>query len=129
MKRRGRRHSPGENHLISQVAKVFSAKMEEKGGAKRTVQELGISLASFYKYAAGDDLPRIEILRAVKEKWGVEWDLIDVSQLAEKKEVSVPEQYVFAFLKEIRPEDVQVAKIGPKGERMLQLLLNIRIPG
>jgi hypothetical protein len=115
---------------MAQVAKVFTSKRKEKGGAKNAAKELGISLASFYKYAAGDDLPRMEVLRAAKEKWeGVEWDLIDVSQITEKKEMASPEQYALSFLQEFRTEDVQIAKIGPKGERTLQLLVNIRFPG
>jgi len=130
LKKPGPRHSPGEKHLMAQVAKVFTAKKEEKGGAKRAVKELGISLASFYKYAAGDDLPRMEVLRAVQEKWeGVKWELIDVSRITAKKEVASPEQYVLSFLQEVRTEDVEIAKIGPKGERVLQVLLNIRFPG
>jgi hypothetical protein len=129
MKKRGPRHSPGEKHLMAQVAKVFSLRKKEKGGAKRTAKELGISLASFYKYAAGDDLPRMEVLRAAQQQWGVKWDLIDVSQIVERKEVVSPEQYVLSFLQEVRTEDVEIAKIGPKGERVLQVLLNIRFPG
>lgn len=130
MKKRGRRHTPGEEHLMLQVAKVFSAKLEEKGGAKKAAKELGISLASFYKYASGGDLPRMEVLRDAQEKWaGVKWDLIDVSQITKKKKIASPEQYVLSFLQELRTEDVEIAKIGPKGERVLQVLLNIRFPG
>lgn len=129
MKRRGPRHSPGEKHLMAQVARVFTSKKKEKDGAKRAAKELGISLASFYKYAAGDDLPRMEVLRAAQQRWkGVKWDLIDVSQITEKKELSSPEQYVLSFLQEVRTEDVEIARIGPKGERVLQVLLNIRFP-
>ena len=88
MKRRGPRHSPGEKHLMTQVARVFTLRKKEKDGAKRAAKELGISLASFYKYAAGDDLPRMEVLRAAQQKWkGVKWDLIDVSKLLKKRAV------------------------------------------
>lgn len=98
--------------------------------ANRTSNQKAISLASFYKYASGDDLPRMEALRAAQEKWKeVKWDLIDVSQFTERKEISSPEQYVLSFLQEVRTEDVEIAKIGPKGERVLQVLLNIRFPG
>ena len=115
MKRLGPRHSPGEKHLMAQVAKVFTAKRKEKDGAKRASKELGISLASFYKYAAGDDLPRMELLRAAQQKWkDLKWDLIDVSEIIERKEVLSPEQYVLSFLQEVRTEDVEIAKIGPR---------------
>lgn len=70
------------------------------------------------------------MLFAAQEKWkGVKWDLIDVSRIAQKKEVSSPKQYVLSFLQEVRTEDVEIAKIGPKGERVLQVLLKIRFPG
>jgi hypothetical protein len=130
MKRRGRRHTHGEEHLMEQVAKVFTAKKEQEGGARKAASDLGISLASFYKYAAGQDLPRMEVLRDAQQKWkGVKWDLIDVSQITKKKNITSPEQYVLSFLQEVRTEDVEIAKIGPKGERVLQVLLNIRFPG
>jgi hypothetical protein len=130
LKKRGRKHSEGEKHLMAQVARVFSARLEEKDGAKKAAKDLGISLASFYKYASGGDLPRMEVLRDVQEKWaGVKWELIDVSQITKKKKIASPEQYVLSFLQEVRTEDVEIAKIGPKGERILQVLLNIRFPG
>jgi len=115
---------------MAQVKKVFSAKLQETGGARKAAKDLGVSLASFYKYAAGDDLPRMEVLRDAQEKWeGVMWDLIDVSQITQKKKIQSPEQYVLSFLREIREEDVRIAKIGPKGDRVLQILLNIRFSG
>ncbi len=114
---------------MAQVARVFRHKKEEVG-ARKAAKDLGISLASFYKYAAGEDLPRMEVLRGAQEKWeGVKWDLIDVSQITRKKKIESPEQYVLSFLQEVRTEDVEIAKIGPKGERVLQVLLNIRFPG
>jgi predicted RecB family nuclease len=115
---------------MAQVAKVFSARKEEKGGARKAASDLGISLASFYKYAAGQDLPRMEVLKDAQEKWeGVKWDLIDVSQIVKKKKIASPEQYVLSFLQEVRTEDVEIAKIGPTGDRVLQVLLNIRFSG
>jgi hypothetical protein len=130
LKKRGRKDTPGERHLKAQVARVFSAKKDEKGGAKKAAEDLGISLASFYKYAAGEDLPRMEVLRDAQQLWkGVKWDLIDVSKITEKKKIASPEQYVLSFLQEVREKDVEIVKIGPKGERVLQVLLNIRFSG
>jgi len=130
LKKRGRKHTEGEKQLMAQVARVFSARLGEKDGAKKAAKDLGISLASFYKYASGGDLPRMEVLRDAQEKWaGVKWELIDVSQITKKKKITSPEQYVLSFLQEVRTEDVEIAKIGPKGERILQVLLNIRFPG
>jgi hypothetical protein len=129
-KKRGSKHSPGERQLMAQVAKVFSAKRDEKGGAKKAAHDLGISLASFYKYAAGDDLPRMEVLRDAQAKWeGVKWELIDVTEITRKKKIESPEQYVLSFLREVHEKDVEIVKIGPKGERVLQVLINIRFAG
>lgn len=130
MKRHGHKHTTGELILLQQVAEVFTARKRKKGGAKEAVDELGISRASFYKYARGEDLPRVEVLKAVEEKWaGVKWKLLDLSQMTERQRVASPEQYVLSFLQEVRNEDVQIKKIGPKGERTLQVTLNIRFPG
>ena len=129
-KKRGSKHSPGERQLMAQVAMVFSAKRDEKGGAKKAAHDLGISLASFYKYAAGDDLPRMEVLRDAQAKWeGVKWELIDVTEITRKKKIESPEQYVLSFLREVHEKDVEIVKIGPKGERVLQVLINIRFAG
>lgn len=128
MKTRGRKRTPGEEHLLAQVQRVFSEK-KDKGLAKQVAKELKISLASFYKYAAGEDLPRMEVLRDAQEKWrGIKWDLIDVSQITRKRKVESPEQFVLSFLQEVQEKDVEIVKIGPKGSRVLQVLLNIRFP-
>jgi hypothetical protein len=131
LKTRGRKRTPGEEHLLAQVERVFKGK-KDKGLAKQVAKELKISLASFYQYAAGEDLPRMEVLRDAQEKWGAEgvkWDLIDVSQITKKRKIESAEQFVLSFLQEIREKDVEIAKIGPKGARVLQVLLNIRFPG
>jgi len=129
LKTRGRKRTPGEKHLLAQVRRVFKDK-KDNGQAKQAAEDLNISLASFYKYAAGDDLPRMEVLRDAQEKWeGVKWDLIDVSQITKKKKFESPEQFVLSFLQEVREEDVEIAKIEPKGTHVLQVLLNIRFPG
>jgi hypothetical protein len=129
MKRYGFKHTPGELRLLKQVHDVFDAQRKKKDGAREAVKDLRICRASFYKYARGEDLPRVEVLKAVEEKWGVKWELIDLSQMTEQKKVSSPEQYVLSFLEEVRNEDVQIKKIGPKGEKVLQVTLNIRFPG
>ena len=51
------------------------------------------------------------------------------SELSSRPAAGSAEQYVLSFLQEVRTEDVEIAKIGPKGERMLQVLLNLRFPG
>jgi len=125
----GSKHTPGELRLLKQVREVFDGQRKKKGGAEEAVRDLRICRASFYKYAKGEDLPRVEVLKAAEEKWGVKWELLDLSQITEKKEIPSPEQYVLSFLQEVRNHDVQIRKIGPKGQRVLQVTLNIRFSG
>ena len=127
MKTRGRRHTPGEKQLLQQVAEVFKKKKQELG-AKRAAKELNICVASFYNYAAGTDLPRMEVLRDAQVKWGVKWKLVDPSEVLRLREVHSPEQYVLSFLDALREEDVEVAKIGPEGKNALKVTLKIRFP-
>jgi hypothetical protein len=72
---------------MAQVAKMFKEKRDAKL-AKSVSSELGICLASFYKYARGEDLPRPEVLRAAKERWGVAWDLIDSNYGEENRRIA-----------------------------------------
>ena len=125
MTTRGRKHSPGEKQLLAQVAKVFTAR-KERFGAKRSAQELNISLASFYNYAAGKDLPRMEVLRDAQKAWRVRWDLIDPSEVLLTRKANSAEQLVFSFLESLRKENVEVVRIGPEGETVLQVTLKIR---
>jgi len=125
LKTRGRKHTPGEEQLLKQVAKVFSRKIDEPGGAKRAARDLNICLASFYKYAAGTDLPRAEVLREAHKKWGIKWDLIDISEVVRTRNVSTAEQLTFSFLRALREEDVEILQIGPVGQGMLEVKLRI----
>lgn len=127
MKTRGRKHTPGEKELLQQVAEVFTKKKQELG-AKGAAKELNISVASFYNYAAGTDLPRMEVLRDAQEKWGVKWTRVDPSEVLRTRKVRSPEQYVLSFLDALREEDVEVAKIGPEGTNALKVTLRIRFP-
>jgi hypothetical protein len=127
LKTRGRKHTPGEKQLLQQVAEVFTKKKQELG-AKRAAKELSICVASFYNYAAGIDLPRMEVLRDAQVKWGVKWELVDPSEVLRTREVHSPEQYVLSFLDALREEDVEVAKIGPEGKNALKVTLKIRFP-
>jgi hypothetical protein len=125
LKSRGRTHSPVEKRLMKQVRDVFDRKRRDVG-AKQAASQLNVSLASFYNYAAGKDLPRLEVLRDAQEKWGIKWELIDPSEILRTRKVSTAEQLAFAFLDAVRQEDVEITKIKPKGKSVLQILLQIR---
>src|SRR5438477_13214818 len=111
MKARGRKHTFAEKQLMERVAKEFSRKKTELGG-KRAARELNVSHASFYNYAAGTDLPRMEVLIAAHEKWGIKWPLIDTSELLRTRRIRSPEQLTLAFLAAVREQDVEVVKVA-----------------
>lgn len=127
MKTRGRKRTTAEKFLLMQVKEAFSLRKGEIG-AKQAAKELNVSLASFYNYAAGTDLPRMEVLKAAQEKWGTKWKLLDPSEIVVSHKVDSPEQYVFSFLKDLCERDVEITKVGPKGESALQVTFKIRFP-
>lgn len=127
MKKRGPRHTYAEKLLMKQVAEEFKKKWKEKGTAKRAAEELGVNLKSFYKYAEGSDLPRVEVLRAAQDKWKIKWDLIDTSELskASLKPVSA-EQLLLPLIRSIREEDVEIIEVAASGDSSLRVMLKIR---
>jgi hypothetical protein len=125
VKRRGPRHTPGEKELLRQVAEVFSRRWKELGNGTKAAKELGINPKSFYKYAHGDDLPRIEVLRAAQRKWkDVRWKFFDQSTLFRDAKPKVPEQLLLPLIQSIRQEDIEI-EILPGAESSLQVRLKI----
>jgi hypothetical protein len=125
VKRRGPKRTPGEKELLKQVADVFSEKWREFGSATKAAKDLGINPKSFYKYAHGEDLPRIEVLRAAQRKWkNVRWKFFDQSTLFKNAKPVVPEQLVLPLIQSIRQEDIEI-EILPGTESSLQVRLKI----
>jgi len=124
VKRRGPKRTPGEKELRKQVAEEFSKKWEELGTAAKAAKELGINPKSFYKYANGDDLPRIEVLRAAQRKWNVKWKFFDRSTLFRNAKPVVPEQLLLPLIQSVRQEDIEI-EILPGTESSLQVRLKI----
>ena len=127
MKTRGRKRPADAQLLLTQVSDEFG-KRKRKLGAKRAADELGVCLASFYKYVRKENLPDMEVLRNAAERWGIKWIHLDPSEVLKTRKVQTAEQYVFAFLKGVREEDVEVVEIGPKSESSLQVVLKIHFP-
>jgi hypothetical protein len=124
VKRRGPKRTPGENELLKQVAEVFSEKWKEFGTATKAAKDLGINPKSFYKYAHGEDLPRIEVLRAAQRKWNVKWKFFDRSTLFKNAKLTVPEQLLLPLIQSVRQEDIEI-EILPGTESSLQVRLKI----
>jgi hypothetical protein len=122
---RGRKHSAATKFLMAQVAREFGKKKDELG-ARKAATELNVSLASFYNYVNGTDLPRIEVLKEAKEKWKINWQMIDPSQIMLTRNLATAEQLLLPFLHSVREDDVEIVAIGPKRSNILQVTLNIR---
>jgi transcriptional regulator with XRE-family HTH domain len=124
--RRGRKRLAGADFVISQVKNEFEKKARELGGAEKAAKVLGVSRASFYNYLNGKSVPDLEVLRKASVTWGIKWKYIDTSQILPKLTVHTPQQYVFSFLDAVRPQDVEILQIGPKGPKTLQVTMKIR---
>jgi hypothetical protein len=95
-------------------------------GARQAARELRVSLASFYNYVAGTDLPRPEVITRAHKIWGIKWpSWIDTSEVVRTQNVRTPEQLVFAFLEAVRQGDVEVVQVTPLGQSALQVNLRI----
>jgi hypothetical protein len=125
-KKVGPKHTYAERLLMNQVAAEFTKKWKELGTAKKASKELGIKFKSFYKYAAGTDLPRIEVLRSASIKWGIKWDLIDTSALFRAAKPISAEQLLLPLIRSVREEDVEVIEVMPAGDSSLRVMLRIR---
>jgi len=110
---------------MAEVARAFRKKKDELG-AKRAAAELEVSLASFYNYINGTDLPRIEVLKTAQEKWKTKFQYLDPSEIMRIRNLESPKQLLLPFLSSVRQEDVEVVAIGPKRSNVLQVTLNIR---
>jgi hypothetical protein len=125
VKRRGPKRTPGEKELLKQVADVFSEKWKEFGTATKAAKSLGVNPKSFYKYAHGEDLPRIEVLRAAQRKWkDVRWKFFDPSALFQNAKPVVPQQLLLPLIQSVRQEDIEI-EILPGSEFSLQVRLKI----
>lgn len=125
MKKRGPKHTYAEKELLKQVAEVFSKKWAELGTATKAAKELGVNPKSFYKYANGDDLPRVEVLMAAQEKWKIKWDLMGSSVLFRRTKAKAPEQLLLPLIQSVREEDVEVIEVVTDGDSSLRVKLKI----
>jgi hypothetical protein len=123
---KGRKRPAGAKHLLAQVSKVFKAK-KDAVGAKKAAEQLGICLASFYKYVNGENVPDIDVLRAATDKWGIKWEYLDPYEILSRKKMKTPEQMVFSFLAAMKEDDIEVIEVSPDGST-LQIVFKIKIP-
>ena len=114
--------------LLKQVAEVFTKRKNEPGGAKKAAKQLGICLASFYKYANGLNVPDMDVLRAAKEEWGVKWTYLDPSEIVRPTKAKSPQQLVLSFLNTVSEEDIEIVEVESEGKSSLQISLKIRFP-
>jgi len=124
--KKGRKRPADAELLISQVRDRFGKKKDELG-AKKAAKQIGVCLASFYKYVKGETLPDFEVLRRAHHEWGIRWKYIDTAEILPIKKVKSPRQAVFAFLKALDDDDVKI-HVDAAGETTLKIELTVRFP-
>jgi transcriptional regulator with XRE-family HTH domain len=124
--RRGRKRPADAELLLSQVKEEFEKKRGELKSVKKAAEQLGVKPSSFYKYLKGQTVPDMQVLSNATKKWGIKWKYLDPSEIFPKQKVRSPQQFVFAFLDALHEEDVEVVRVGPKKNNILQVTLNIR---
>jgi len=112
---------------MAQVAREFQ-KQKEKLGAREAARQLRVPLSCFYKYAAGEDLPRMEVLRDAQKEWGIKWEHLDPSEILRMRSARSAEQLMFSFIDAVREENVEVLRIRPDGASALRVILRIQFP-
>jgi transcriptional regulator with XRE-family HTH domain len=127
LKRRAGRKRPADAELLlSQVKKEFSLKKEELGSVKKAARQLGVKPSSFYKYLKGETVPDMQVLKNATDIWGIKWKHLDPSEILPRHRVRSSKQLVFAFLDGLQERDIEVVKVGARGENILEVTLNIR---
>lgn len=111
---------------MKQVSEVFSKKRDQLG-AKKAAKQIGVSLASFYKYISKENLPDMEVLLRAKKEWRIKWDYLDPSEVLRQREVSAT-QLVFSFLEALDEDDIKVVEVTPDGTSVLQISFKIKFP-
>jgi hypothetical protein len=125
LKTRGRRHSPEARFLLSQVSREFAKKKDELG-ARTAARQLNVSLASFYNYVKGTDLPKMEVLRDAQEIWKVKWELINPAEILKTRSVATPEQLLLPFIRSVREQDIEIVEVTAGNDSSLRVMLRIK---
>jgi len=128
VRRKGRKRPADAELLLDQVASEFGKQKERLGSAKRAAQELGVCLASFYKYLNRENIPDMNVLLAAKERWGIEWKHLDPSEVLRTSKPKTAKQLVFSFLDAMREDDIEIVEVTPDSTTVLRVSLKIRIP-
>lgn len=128
MRKKGRKRPADAELLLEQVASEFRKQMERLGSAKLAARELGVCLASFYKYLNRENVPDMNVLFEAKKKWGIEWKHLDPSEVLRPLNVKTAKQLVFSFLEEMTTDDIEIVNVTPEGASVLRVSLKIRIP-
>lgn len=125
---RGRKRPADAEFLLEQVAAEFEKQKNRLKSAKRAADELGVCLASFYKYLKKENVPDMRVLQVAAEKWHIKWKHLDPLEVLRARRVETAEQLVFSFLDAMDKEDIEIVEVGPDGMSVLQVVLKIRIP-
>ena len=112
------------------VAKEFALARErarKKGlSMEEFVRTLGITRAAFHKHVTCQAIPRLAVLEKARRFWGVEirYGALDTTYVKARRKD--PRQMEFSFsIEDISKEQIEIKRFSPKGEKGIELLINI----
>lgn len=119
---------------MAEVSMKFDNYIESKKLNKRdAARQLGVCLASFYKYLAKETLPGIAVLRRANKKWHLKFKYAAYN-LDDDFFESVPDdsapvretQIALPFIEALREEDIEILEVIPKKPNAIEVRLRIQ---
>ncbi|MBZ5511925.1 MAG: helix-turn-helix domain-containing protein [Acidobacteriia bacterium] len=148
MKRRGRKpkpHTDKDIRLMSDVSKQLTEQIGKRFSGKaikfQAAQELGVSRAALYNYIRKIDVPGMDVLERLNQKWGLEFAYgvlkLDTEFFRAQRESRPPatdtrstaQQYVLPFIEGLREQDIEVLQVTPHKPSSVDVRLRIRFAG
>ena len=112
------------------VAAEFKRALDDAHRKKLPVEEfartLGITRAGVYKILAGTTIPSLRVLRNARKYWGIRLNYGELGDTYIKAKRTDPRQMGIQFsIRDISKKHIEIAKISPKGENSVELVIKI----
>lgn len=128
-----KRSSASDDAFKRRVAQEFvrARNRAEKRGFSLDdfVRKLGITRAAYYKQVAGKSIPSLRVLAKAKRYWGVRLPYAELGDAYVSAKRTDPRQSALNFsVEDLSMEQIEIKRVSPKGERAVEVLIEIRFP-